>query len=528
MLWCFALQVAAGAEAYLAVEPKRLSVGQAAQARVILMGDQADSPPVIADSVSVRASYVGSSSRSQMTPEGLSRYTQYNYQIIPLAAGEFEIGPVSLWVNGVRIETESVSLSVRAAPLREDENLWVENGFVPSAAWEGQVVVYHYLLASEYPIHQAPTWDIDDFSGLRAPRDGDRPQRVDTRVVDGEELQVIERWMPLVVMGSQDRDYRSPLAQVAVQTVPGQRPQTRLLIGEGTTLNVSPLPPTKEVFSGLVGEFSVSTELDRVALRAGESVLWRVQIEGNGTLESFEIPNLPEDLPVQVYDGSVTASAAVVDGHYRAKMVIERTIVAVEPGRIQLPELVLRSFSPVAGAYVDHRLSFPVLEVAPGVIGSGAPVSFAPAAGPIELLATPDPLRPLRSPMRTHRAWLSLNWPWLLGFLGLVGLAELGKEPYRALQRWRALRAAAQVLPPTAVELVRSFPADSEERLGKAERALRLAAAELGTDDSGAEARRRYESLLDRLHKVRFAGAPPENCIEEIKSFINDNAKGVA
>ena len=78
------------------------------------------------------------------------------------------------------------------------------------------------------------------------------------------------------------------------------------------------------------------------------------------------------------------------------------------------------------------------------------------------------------------------------------------------------------------MELVDDLPPEPEARLSRAERALRLVGAELDTGASGEMARLRYQDLLDRLHRVRFAGAPPENCIEEIRSFIDDNGKGVA
>lgn len=526
LVWCLLVQSAAGAEAYLSVEPRQLRVGQIAQARVVLTDAKADSPPVIPDSISLRASYVGSSSRSQMTPQGLSGYTHYNYRIIPLSVGEFELGPVSVQVNGAAIKTEAVSLTVRAAAIQKDEKLRIQADFSSREAWEGQVVLYHYSLASEYPVQQAPSWDLDDFSSLRPPREGDRPQSVDTRNEEGKELQVIERWIPLVVMGSHDRDFRAPLAQVVVQPVPGSRPEARLLIGEPSALKVRALPPTVTEFSGLVGEFTVHSELDRTALKAGESALWRVRIEGNGTLESLELPKLSAELPVQVYEGAVTASAAVVGGQYQAKMVSERTIVPVKEGRMELPDLILRSFSPEKEAYVDHILSFPILEVAPGAVGAGAAVSFAPTVDPSDLLPTPDPMKPLRSPMRTTPSRFGVGWPWLLVMLALAGLADLARDPYRAWRLWRARKAEAEVLPPTALELLEALPVEAAARLGGAERALRIVAADLPSGPSGEAAKRRHQELLDRLHRIRFAGTPAENCIEEIRAFVIDTSKG--
>ena len=96
------LQAAYAVDVHLAIDPSELSVGQAGSARVIVVGGQADSPPVIRDTGTVRFSYVGSSSRTQMTNQGISSYTQYNYQIIPLEVGQFEIGPVLVAVAGAR------------------------------------------------------------------------------------------------------------------------------------------------------------------------------------------------------------------------------------------------------------------------------------------------------------------------------------------------------------------------------------------------------------------------------------------
>ena len=118
-------------------------------------------------------------------------------------------------------------------------------------------------------------------------------------------------------------------------------------------------------------------------------------------------------------------------------------------------------------------------------------------------------------------------WPWLLAFLALAGLVELAREPLQALQRWRSQRAIKEVAPPTALEVLDSVPADSGARLSAAERALGVVATLLPKGPSGEAARQRHQALIERLHRVRFAGDPAENCIEEIRSFVREVEQGV-
>lgn len=77
----------------------------------------------------------------------------------------------------------------------------------------------------------------------------------------------------------------------------GRVPSERLdafVTGEGLELDVVPLPAEGRpaLFSGAVGRFEVRGEVDRHALRVGDSLVFTLVVEGEGNLERFEPPRL--------------------------------------------------------------------------------------------------------------------------------------------------------------------------------------------------------------------------------------------
>ena len=120
------------------------------------------------------------------------------------------------------------------------------------------------------------------------------------------------------------------------------------------TVNVLPLPePMPDDFSGGVGQFTISSELDGQNFRTGEPYHITYTISGAGNLEYVVLPtpgfNLPKgiDIKSHVIDSNELVSGDEVTGTMR----ITYTFVPSEPGDFEISDFKLVYFNPATAQY---------------------------------------------------------------------------------------------------------------------------------------------------------------------------------
>ncbi|MBT3223681.1 MAG: hypothetical protein HN348_31805, partial [Proteobacteria bacterium] len=196
------------ARAQLMVDTRTLEVGQRAQMHIIVVDGTSRSVPRVEVPDGFSARFSQQSTRTSSNLAGVTRITEYQFSLLALHEGVFELGPFQLEVDGTLMTTNTVSITVEPSPEEEGEQIAVEAFFDVAEAWEGQVVVYGYRLRTRTEIVGSARWEHDALDGLRPPREGDRPQREFVIEDESGPIRVIERHMPFLAVSTGPLRYR--------------------------------------------------------------------------------------------------------------------------------------------------------------------------------------------------------------------------------------------------------------------------------------------------------------------------------
>ena len=192
------------------------------------------------------------------------------------------------------------------------------------------------------------------------------------------------------------------------------RYEDREVLAPSVSVEVRPLPDgAPPSFSGAVGQFEVSTTVDRREVDAGEAVRVQVTVRGDGNTATLAAPDLQAPPGVDAYDPREEREVFRGAEPLRGVKTFTYTLVPQGGGRFEIPAAPWTYFDPAAGRYVTVQTE-PVEVVVRGDALADAPVEAGPDA-PAGLLTAADWRRP---PGRG--VWL---WALLGGGLALPALA---------------------------------------------------------------------------------------------------------
>ncbi len=521
-LWAVVASVASAAQVQILVEPTKLTQGQTGSARVVILMQGKDlvdtrRPPPLPTGNGLQAVFHSQSSGFQQVNLGtISRVVSFEYRLLAGEPGTWTVGPVELVLpSGEKLRAEPVEVTVaeRSAEVAEDLRFEArirsdrgvgEDGV--ARAWEGEVVLYERELATRYTGVQVQ-WGTtaNGLQGLREAHLG-APEERRFRVDDpGGPLDTVKAVYPLVATGLGRHDLGRSTARAIVPSRDGSLfgRRTEVLMSDPVVIQVDPLPPAPPGFTGLVGDFAMSSRIDSAEVAAGESVPWTLVLRGTGSLEGVKLP--PYEAPgVSVYDTAPRVEARLQGDAYVSSATFSRVLVPTEPGEVELPDLDLVVFSPTKGAYETLHVDLPRLTVSAGREGDGTVTAFGSA--PAEVSDDPAVPRPVYG---WGRATAPSLRPVLLPALAVAAAPGLGVLLLGALERVAAWRRSRRVeeRPPTPAERMARLPTDPQERLAALDQILRL--CESGSDPAEVRA------LRQRLGRVRFGDGAPDPTLEE-------------
>ncbi len=140
----------------------------------------------------------------------------------------------------------------------------------------------------------------------------------------------------------------------------------REIVAPGLTIQVDPLPAKPADFSGGVGRFSMSAQLSKTTVKAGEPVTLRVVVSGTGNLKLIKQPivNFPKDF--DKYDPKITDKTKLTTAGVGGNMVYDFLVVPRNQGQFTIPEVSLTYYDTQANAYKTVKTKPFTLTVTPG------------------------------------------------------------------------------------------------------------------------------------------------------------------
>ncbi|MBL7033928.1 MAG: protein BatD [Candidatus Delongbacteria bacterium] len=210
------------------------------------------------------------------------------------------------------------------------------------------------------------------------------------------------------------------------------------LVTKAIRLDIKPLPePAPADFSGMVGSFTLQTQIDRTSLVTNEPLTFTATVKGRGNIKM--IPEFQLQLPhdIEAYPPEVESDINrrdLISGFKRFKYLL----VPRHPGEQQIKPLHFSYFNPATGDYVSLESQEINLQVErsddyyPGggaILRSGEPIQTYGVDIEYIHTATPDFKRLHSSFLGSGFFILLLLTPWLLP------LAAWGRRRYQDSQK---------------------------------------------------------------------------------------------
>ncbi len=123
------------------------------------------------------------------------------------------------------------------------------------------------------------------------------------------------------------------------------------IVAPGLTVNVLPLPKHPAGFSGGVGRFNISAQLNKIEVKTGDPVNLRIVVGGVGNLKLIKQPvvNFPNGF--DKYDAKVTDKTKLTANGVEGNMVYDFLAVPNNQGRYTIPSVVFTYYDTNANAY---------------------------------------------------------------------------------------------------------------------------------------------------------------------------------
>lgn len=119
----------------------------------------------------------------------------------------------------------------------------------------------------------------------------------------------------------------------------------------GLKVQVDPLPERPANFSGGVGKFNVTAQLDKTEMKAGDPLSLRVVVSGTGNLKLMKQPNVEFPKDFEKYDAKVTDKTRLTSNGVEGNMVYDFLAVPRNVGEYVIPAVELVYYDTSANAY---------------------------------------------------------------------------------------------------------------------------------------------------------------------------------
>lgn len=134
----------------------------------------------------------------------------------------------------------------------------------------------------------------------------------------------------------------------------------------GLTIQVDPLPVRPAGFSGGVGSFTISAQLNKTDIKANNPVTMRVIVSGRGNLKLIKKPEVKFPKDFDTYDAKVTDKTKLTSNGVEGNMVYDFLAVPRNQGKYEIPPIEFVYYDTEANAYKTVKTQAFTLNVAKG------------------------------------------------------------------------------------------------------------------------------------------------------------------
>ena len=140
----------------------------------------------------------------------------------------------------------------------------------------------------------------------------------------------------------------------------------RAIKAPGMTIQVDPLPKRPANFSGGVGKFNISAQLNKNEAKANEPITIRVVVSGIGNLKLIKQPQIKFPKDFDTYDAKITDKTKLTTNGVEGNVIYDYVAVPRNQGDYVIPAIEFVYYDTEANAYKTQRTQQFKLEIAKG------------------------------------------------------------------------------------------------------------------------------------------------------------------
>ena len=432
----------------------------------------------------------GTSQSMSIVNGAMSSTQTVNFSVTAQREGEFTIPPLTAEVNGKTISSGPLKLTVikATAPAADAVNSGNELGFMrlnfsPVKLYLGQTAVARLEIYLRDDVQNYGNFQLTSAvtEGFNTGKIAEIANQRRSAKVGNRNYTVISLAIPLTAVRTGTLNLGPFTASLVVALAArggdpffrqffNQTEQKQItLASEAVTLDALPLPKQNQPanFNGAVGQFTMTATAGPTNVTVGDPITVRVQISGQGALDSVTLP--PQEAWRNFKTYPPTSKVEITDPYgFQGTKTFEQIISPQSADVRELPALIFSFFNPDDGLY--HTLTQPAVPLT--IKSAGAtplPTVVANKNATTENQTTQD-LLPLRenfgtlivpsAPLIAQPAFLALQSVPVLAFLAAFvwrrRAESLAKNP-----RLRRQQAVAQQLQSGLIDL-RKFAAANQ------------------------------------------------------------------
>jgi hypothetical protein len=191
------------------------------------------------------------------------------------------------------------------------------------------------------------------------------PQQTGELTVDGFDLDSRVR---LKVQGQSRNNSRDPFDDFFDNPFASNYRDFNYVIKSQTAkVNVKPLPANAPMqFNGAVGNYKFEVSLDKNKVIQNEPVSLKVKISGSGNLKLVQTPDLNLPLDIEKFDPKINDNISISSAGLSGEKTFEYILIVRNPGQFKIPALTFVYFDYNKGQYVSITSKELLLEVEKG------------------------------------------------------------------------------------------------------------------------------------------------------------------
>ncbi|TZF81852.1 protein BatD [Pedobacter sp. BS3] len=315
----------------------------------------------------------------------------YSYDLVAVKQGTYTIGPASVVVNGHKLNSNTLKITViKGQPVQQQNTTAsggnqadeTETGSAASVAdalfiravtdksnvYQGQQIIVSYKLYTRLAISDSGVDQLPQLNGFWS-QDIIQPQQVQwrTEVYKGQSYNVADIKQTILFPERSGNLTIDPLGMsfIVRKAMPARNIMEQFFGGtykdvkysvksKPVTIHVKPLPDSgqPESFAGAVGNFSLTSAIDKKELKANEALNFTFKVSGSGNLKLLKAPKVDFPADFEVYDPKVTDNISATANGLSGSRTYNYLVIPRHEGDFTINPVKFSYFNPSTGKYV--------------------------------------------------------------------------------------------------------------------------------------------------------------------------------